>query len=67
MKLNRKKPAHLELELTMRDVLGNLEELTLQQSYQFIDGYFELLSIEPEIAQPPASATAAIINFPSTA
>lgn len=67
MKLNRKKPAHLELELTMRDVLGNLEELTLLQSYQFIDSCFELLSIETEPSEPPASASAAIITFPSTA
>lgn len=38
---------HLALEMTMQDVLGNMEELTLGFAFCGSAGCFEILAIEP--------------------
>jgi hypothetical protein len=48
MRVTRRTVKTFELELTMRDVLGNLEELTLQEGYHFSPDCFQLLSVEAE-------------------
>ena len=56
------------LEMTMRDVMDNLEDLGSQQAYASIPGCFEILSIEPpEQPSAPARRSAAILAYPATA
>ena len=43
---------HLALEMTMRDVLGNMEEMVGEYAFRDMDGEFEILAIEP--AQQPS-------------
>ncbi len=38
---------HLALEMTMQDVLGNLEELALDFGYSDGEDCFEILAVEP--------------------
>ena len=38
---------HLALEMTMQEVLGNLEELSLDFGYSDGEDCFEILAIEP--------------------
>jgi hypothetical protein len=56
------------LEMTMRDVMDNLEDLGSQYAYASVPGCFEILSIEPP-EQPPAPArpSAAILTYPAPA
>lgn len=42
---------HLALEMTMQDVLGNMEELALGFAFCDSAGCFEILAIEP--TEPP--------------
>lgn len=45
---------HLALEMTMQDVLGNMEELALDFGFSDAGGEFEILAIEP--AEVPDAA-----------
>ncbi len=52
---------HLALEMTMQEVLGNLEELSLDFGYSDGEDCFEIVAIEPcevpgEVTQRGASA-----------
>lgn len=46
------------LEMTMRDVLGNVEELAGEFAFRDMGGEFEILSIEPASPNTPLSAQA---------
>jgi hypothetical protein len=55
----------LALEMTMRDVLGNLEEMVSTYGYMASDGCFEILAIEKAVVldavprhQPPRAPRA---------
>lgn len=39
----------IALEMTMRDVLGNMEEMAAEFGYRDMGGEFEILSIEPAV------------------
>ncbi len=68
MRVTRRTATTFELELTMRDVLGNLEELTLQQGFDFPYDCFELLGIEKAHPTPrPDAPSAEILYFPHSA
>jgi hypothetical protein len=41
------------LEMTMRDVLGNMEELVAEFAFRDMGGDFEILAIEPAIQPSP--------------
>jgi hypothetical protein len=43
----------LALEMTMRDVLGNMEELATEYAFRDTGGDFEILAIEPAIQPSP--------------
>ena len=49
----------LALEMTMQDVMGNMEELALDFGFSGSDACFEILAIEPaeltDVAQPSRS------------
>ena len=45
----------LALEMTMRDVLGNMEEMVGEYAYRDLGGEFEVLAIEP--ARVPDAVT----------
>jgi hypothetical protein len=47
---------HLALEMTMQDVLGNMEELALDFGFSGGAECFEILAIEP--AEPPSPTAA---------
>ena len=54
------------LEMTMRDVMDNLEDLGSQYAYTSAPGCFEILSIEPpEQAAAPTRRSADILAHPA--
>jgi hypothetical protein len=43
----------IALEMTMRDVLGNMEEMVAEYGYRDMGGEFEILGIEPAVQTNP--------------